>query len=289
MSCRIENLQTNEKSVFVGFAGWSYPDWKGIVFPDKGAGKMGPLEFISSFFDVVEVNSTFYRIPGARHVQNWIQRTLHNPRFQFTVKLYRGFSHESGGYGRKEIVSFGQVLELFQQRGKLGALLVQFPYRFHQNYENRKHLIRLRQIFSEWPMVVEFRHRSWLNRAVLDFLKELNVGFCNIDQPRVSYSMPLTAIATTSTGYLRCHGRNESHWFGADTNRDLRYHYRYPFPELTEIKETVEKISGSCEKVFVIFNNHFKGNEVFDAARLLTLMGCGKKWPSRWNIMPERP
>ena len=66
---------------------------------------------------------------------------------------------------------------------RLGAILMQFPISFQNTPDNRQHVVQLQRKFSEYPLVIEVRHRSWADESVLDFLSELGIGFCNIDQP----------------------------------------------------------------------------------------------------------
>ena len=44
----------------IGTAGWSYKDWDGIFTRPKSLDKLHPLEYLSRFFDVVEINTSFY-------------------------------------------------------------------------------------------------------------------------------------------------------------------------------------------------------------------------------------
>ncbi|MGC8720602.1 MAG: DUF72 domain-containing protein, partial [Thermodesulforhabdaceae bacterium] len=260
--------------ILIGPAGWSYQDWKTTVFAGIKS-KIDALEFISSYFDTVEINSTFYRIPSISTVKSWTRRVRQDGSFLFTLKLYRGFTHDPAIIAKNDRASMNRVCETLQAAGLLGAVLAQFPYRFHNTQENRKYLADLRSDFPDLPMVVEFRHRSWLHRAVQSFLRDLSLGFCNIDQPEVSYSIPLTSIVTTSIGYVRCHGRNVENWFGKESTRDSRYFYRYRPEELGEIASVARKIAQETERTFVIFNNHYKGNEIFDAVSFAKIMGLG--------------
>ena len=59
---------------YFGIAGWSYPDWKGIVYPADRSRRFDDLAFIASFFDAVELNNTFYRIPASKVVEGWARR-----------------------------------------------------------------------------------------------------------------------------------------------------------------------------------------------------------------------
>ncbi|MCX7823163.1 MAG: DUF72 domain-containing protein [Syntrophobacterales bacterium] len=274
--------------IFVGPAGWSYPDWKDTVFSGT-RGKVDALEFMSTYFDTIEINSTFYRVFPEGTVRAWTKRVRNDGSFLFTVKLYRGFTHDPSILTNSDRSLMVKVLEILQETGLLGAALAQFPYRFHNTKENRKYLVNLRATLpSEIPLFVEFRHRSWLHRAVEAFMRELGIGFCNIDQPQVSFSLPLTSIVTIPLGYLRCHGRNTETWFGEKSSRDSRYFYRYRREELSEIAKTALAIASRTERTFVVFNNHFKGNEVFDAMDFSEMLNTKRKhWPSWWKAISE--
>ena len=89
--------------VRIGIAGWSYKDWEGIVYPSGAGKKFDQLAYLAGYFDLIEVNVTFYRIPQARNCVSWLKRTEHNPDFRFTVKLNRHFTHE-----RDELTSLDQ-------------------------------------------------------------------------------------------------------------------------------------------------------------------------------------
>ena len=78
--------------LYIGTAGWSYPDWKGIVYPEKG--KVDELVFLARYFNAVEINNTFYRPPEARVSASWVSRTNDRPDFHFTLKLWQHFTHE---------------------------------------------------------------------------------------------------------------------------------------------------------------------------------------------------
>ena len=45
----------------IGPAGWSYPDSPGHVYPAGVPSRFDALGFLATYFDAIEVNSTFYR------------------------------------------------------------------------------------------------------------------------------------------------------------------------------------------------------------------------------------
>ena len=98
-------MQNNDVGIVrVGPAGWSYDDWKGIVYPSPMPKSLHPLTFLSSFFDTVEINSTFYHPPNRKHCSAWVRHVAGNPRFKFTVKLWERFTHKREAEPRSEEV-----------------------------------------------------------------------------------------------------------------------------------------------------------------------------------------
>ena len=116
--------------------------------------------------------------------------------------------------------------------------------------------------------MLEIRHGSWDRPAAYEFLQALGVGFCNIDQPQVSYSIGLTQVVTSPIGYLRLHGRNTATWFAEEAGAAARYDYRYPAEELNEIVNAVEVISRRASETYLITNNHFRGQSALNALEL---------------------
>jgi uncharacterized protein YecE (DUF72 family) len=147
-------------------------------------------------------------------------------------------------------------------------VLIQFPYRVHHTPENRAMIQRLADAFRDYPLVLEIRHRSWDRAEVFAWLQDLNIGFCNIDQPQVSYGIGLTQVVTSPVGYLRLHGRNTAMWFAEEASAAARYDYRYPAEELQELVEAAEVISRRARETYLITNNHFRGQAALNALEL---------------------
>ncbi len=257
----------------IGPAGWSYQDWEGIVYPPKKGAKFDPLAYLSEFFDTIELNNTFYRPPSPAMSKSWARRVEANPRFKFTAKLYRNFTHVRESLTEADEGAFKSGLAPLLEAGRLGALLLQFPYSFHNTDENRAYLGELADRFKEFPLVLEIRHASWDRASAYRFLREIQVGFCNLDQPQVSYSIGPTKTVTSKVGYLRLHGRNVKEWFREDAGRDARYDYLYNEFELFEISERIRAIAKESEEVYVITNNHYRGKAACNALELKAKMG----------------
>ena len=110
-------------------------------------------------------------------------------------------------------------------------------------------------------MLVEFRHRSWLDdehRAeVLGFLEERGATMVVVDAPRSEAKnlIPTVVAATSQTAYVRMHGRNAATWNAAPSAAE-RFDYLYSERELTEWIEPLRELSAAGRRVFVFFNNN---------------------------------
>lgn len=234
----------------IGPAGWSYPQWKGVVYPIAGP---HPLEILARQFDVVEINSSFYQPLKPEVVRLWMRKAQFNPRFQFTAKLHQRFTHARILEDR-EIAQFKEGLWPLLRAGKLGALLMQFPWAFRFTAENREFFIRLRRAFHEFPLLAEMRHSSWMAEDAVGTFLDYRVGFCNIDQAESMRAMPPTTFLTSSVGYARLHGRGPG--------------YLYSGEELAEWARRIERISRYAESMFVTFNNDAGAKSVVNALQL---------------------
>ncbi|MBC8167394.1 MAG: DUF72 domain-containing protein [Bryobacteraceae bacterium] len=248
----------------------------------QAAPKQHSLEFVAEHFDAVEVPDTFSEFLRPEVTRVWLKKVAANPGFQFSAKLHRHFTHDRL-LDPHEISEFKDGLWPLMRAGRLGCVLMQFPWSFRYTAENREHLIRLRRTFHEFPLAAEMRHSSWmLDEAVGTFI-DYHVGFCNIDQPSYTKAMPPTSFLTSSTGYVRLHGRNAFNWFQdpAAPRRVHRYDYLYSDSELAEWKSRIERISGFAAKTFVITNNDAGGKAVINALQLRSLLkgGDGRDLP----------
>ncbi len=266
--------------VRVGPAGWSYDDWKGIVYPPGMPSKQHPLEFLCGLFDTIEVNVSYYRPVTSKMTANWVRRVAQNEDFRFTAKLWKRFTHERESWpSPEEVQIFQDGLAPLMEAGKLGALLVQFPWSFRRTPENRTWLARIVETFANYPLALEIRHASWNRPEVFDGLAQRGITFCNIDQPIFSNSLKPTDKVTARVGYVRLHGRNAANWFREEAGRNDRYNYLYSVDELKDWLRKVERIRESAEETYVITNNHYRGQAVVNALELQEGLGVPKGAP----------
>jgi uncharacterized protein YecE (DUF72 family) len=277
-----------KKEIRVGPAGWSYKDWNGIVYPLKAGSKFDPLSYLASFFDTIEINSSFYRPPAATSSKSWVRRVAHNPAFKFTAKLYQVFTHERGKATREDEDLFRAGIEPLVEASKLGALLLQFPWSFKNTETNRDYLSSLLDRFKDYPLVVELRHSSWNEPPVYESFERRGVGFCNIDQPLFARSIKPSARATSPVGYVRLHGRNYQTWFSESASSADRYNYLYSVEELQPWVDKIEKVAASAEETYVVTNNHFRGKGVVNALEIKAQLQ-GEKVPGPASLVTEYP
>ncbi len=270
--------------IYIGIAGWSYPDWKGIVYTSS---KIDQLEYISKFVDCLEINSTFYRPPFEKTTKSWLERTAKRPDFFFTAKLHRSFTHE--GKMDAEIVKyFHKGFGPFLEAGKLKHLLIQFRYDFDDTNRNRQHLIKIVRNFSDaFNLAVEVRHKSWQMPNALEFLEGLGVSVCNLDYPTTWNSFDMQQCTVGRNGYFRMHGRNVEKWF-SKAGRDETYDYYYNEDELTQIKQRVDELARALKTLTVIANNHYRGAELANALELKALI-TGQKQPVPEGLLRAYP
>ncbi|HXH28407.1 MAG TPA: DUF72 domain-containing protein [Candidatus Polarisedimenticolia bacterium] len=261
----------------IGIAGWDYPDWEGLVYPDPRPRGFDRLAYLSGFFDTLEINTTFYRTPDPRAAGSWARRVAAAPSFRFTAKLYRYLTHEAppdleAPQGRSALLEaaqqYRQGIEPIRTAGRLGAVLMQFPHAFHDRPDHRRRLEILADGLADLPLVAEFRHRSWDHEDALRFLSRLRVGFCNIDQPAIAGTLRPTGHVTSRIAYIRLHGRNAEAWFRSGGDAARRYDYLYTQQELAPWAERVLRLDDRAEEVFVIANNHYRGKAPVNALML---------------------
>jgi uncharacterized protein YecE (DUF72 family) len=267
--------------IYVGTAGWSYPEgkgkWDGIFYP---AGCRGPdqLQYYAEHFRAVEINSSFYR-PLASHVAaSWVRKTPAD--FRFTAKLYQKFTHpkmykeatgEEADVRAEDIARFKEGIAPLAEAGKLGALLAQFPPSFKADEETLTQLEDLIRQFGEYPLAVELRHRSWSESAeAARLLVDNGVAWCLIDEPKFRTSLGAVPL-TSRLGYLRFHGRNAKEWWHGD--RESRYDYLYSAGEQQQLAAEVEAVAERAGDTYVFYNNHYRAKAVANATQLKLALG----------------
>jgi len=269
--------------ILVGTAGFSYPDWQGVVYPADVKKRYGhELSFLAQCFDCCEINSSFYGHIRPNVGKAWCKNVAEvNPAFRFTAKLFQGFTHLPKGarppspftltVSPEDEKQAREGLDSLATEGKLGAVLLQFPVSFKNEDDRRDYLFALIRKFNQYPLVLEIRHESWNDPEILARLTELGVGFCNIDQPRLGKSLCGTQHVTSPVGYVRLHGRNFKEWFESES-RNARYNYLYSQKELSGWVEKIKSVDQNSQKTYAITNNHPNGQAAVNALELKNML-----------------
>ena len=273
----------------IGPAGWSYADWEGVVYPRPKPRSFHAIPYLAQFFDTIEINSSFYAHPNPQHSERWRRLVDDLPRFRFTAKLNRVFTHQ-------ELTSkdaFEQHRRAFEVgirpiADRLGALLVQFPFAFRDSRASRFRLDRIREAFGELGLVLEVRHSSWFTSGALDFIESCGFSLAAIDLPAARNHPPPDAPTPGAIGYLRLHGRNAAAWFNPGASRDQRYDYLYPPDELAGLVRRAKTIAEGSDTTFVVTNNHFTGKAVANALEL-SYQILGQKVPAPSSMLDNFP
>ena len=253
--------------ILIGTSGFSFDDWIGEIYPPRTRKQdMLPYYCNTLGFKALEVNYTYYSMPSRKTMESFARRT---PRdFAFVVKAYKGITHSVESNIRETCRFFKEGIEPLGPN--LRALLFQFPYMFLPTDGNIGYIRRLKDEFSGYESVIEFRNARWFEEKYFDLLRELSLGFCVVDEPKLKGLMPFTPVLTSTTGYFRFHGRNRS-WFREPV--DVRYDYLYSDKELREFSGPVADIASRASgATFVFFNNCHAGKAARNALTMIELL-----------------
>ncbi|MGQ9630378.1 MAG: DUF72 domain-containing protein [bacterium] len=251
----------------IGTAGYSYQDWRGHFYPEDISDR-DMLPFYAQRFSMVEVDSTYYRIPHPQMMRGISRKTPKD--FTFAVKANKAMTHERES-GEEVFEKFRDSLNPLVEEKKLGCVLAQFPFSFKNTPENRDYLMKLEKMMEGIPTVLEFRHSSWFNEPSFQFIRKHHFGFCCVDEPRLRGLLPPVAVATGNIGYVRFHGRNAAKWWNHEEAWE-RYDYLYTEEELKEWVPKIKEIEDKTEVTYIVMNNHYQAKAVKNAEMLKDML-----------------
>ncbi|MBK8976037.1 MAG: DUF72 domain-containing protein [Planctomycetes bacterium] len=244
--------------VLVGVAGWSYPDWKRIVYPP---GCRDPLRLVAGLVGLIEIDSSFYRTPALEHVAGWAERTR-DLGTRFTAKLPQDVTHR-GDRDPRAAMAFLAAFEPLRDAGRLDAFLAQFSYRFEAGADALACLRFVATAFGrDTPLLLEVRHASWRDRSAQARAAELGFRLVDLDYPGAASGFAAPLVRSRELACLRVHGRNRDAWFDREAGRDATYDYLYSAAEVDELTARIDMLAKAVETVHVVANNHFRGQAV---------------------------
>ena len=286
----------------VGTAGWTDKTLIDSGWYPKGAGDPEErLKYYASQFPLVEVDSAYYALPAERTAEAWAERTPGH--FTFNIKAFSLFTQhptpvkslptdlreEAAKAGKERVylkdvgprladeawTRFLAALEPLRKKGKLGAILLQFPPWFPIGKANKQYILDCAERVEPRRVCVEFRNRTWMtddNQAeTLTFLSGHQLPYVCVDEPQgYSNSIPPVLAATSDLAVVRLHGHSE-HW-DAKTVQE-RFNYRYSAKELKEWAGNVKKLAKDADETHVVFNNCYRDYAHVNAQDLEGLLG----------------
>ena len=278
--------------VRIGTCSWADESLVKYWYPPAVRSSEERLRYYTERFDTVEVDSTYYRLPEEAIVERWVERTP--PHFVFHVKAFgmmtrhpvkleqlppelreaahadeRGRVERPSRELRSEVFArFHGALEPLRAAGKLGGILLQFPSYIVCKPASFSYLEWAKEELRGDEMLVEFRHRSWLDEEnrerTLAALEELGATHVVVDAPRTDAKnlVPTVVALTSTTAYVRLHGRNASTWNIRGKSAAERFNYLYTREELREWVEPLRELSGAAEQAYAFFNNNGRDRRV---------------------------
>jgi uncharacterized protein YecE (DUF72 family) len=241
------------------------------------------LPFYANRFRAVEIDSSYYGVPATRTVASMQSRTP--PEFRFSFKAPQTVTHapeSAAGRVHDDARLLRETLEPLNASGKLACVLAQFPNGFRPSDKTREYLRAVAATLAGLPLVAEFRHREWQAPETLSLLRELGIGWCNVDMPRYDTLLTPSSDATSPIGYVRFHGRNAGQWWTGDNV--TRYDYLYTPAELEPWTDRIAELEAQVEETYVFFNNHARGNAARNADDLEALLS-GRYGPEADRVL----
>ncbi|HEY1317867.1 MAG TPA: DUF72 domain-containing protein [Gaiella sp.] len=263
----------------VGTCSWADESFTKAWYP-KGVKSGERLAYYAERFDVVEANSTFYRLPDEDLVARWARllpdgfvmhvkafglMTRHPVRLDALPEDLHGEveADERGRVDRPSREVRGEVfrrflaaLEPLRRAGRLGGILMQFPPYVVPKPRSYEYLEWAGERLEGYEALVEFRHKAWFENPAepLAFLEEHGMTYVTVDAP--AEVIPLVVARTSPTAYVRFHGRNRATWFKRTGSTAERFDYLYTAKELREWAGTLRELDGEAEAVYAMFNNN---------------------------------
>ena len=253
----------------MGTCGYSYKEWIGPFYPE-GTKPDDYLAFYAGQFASLELNFSYYAMPKPDQLRRMLE-SENTQKLTFSIKAHQSLTHKvDPGKWRYEAKTYIGAIEPLREAGRLDAVLFQFPFSFHYETDNRRHLANLLTEFDGIPSAVEFRNNEWNSNRVIDEFKKRNAAYVSTDSPDLKDVPHVLDVSTASFSYFRLHGRNADTWWGSDSRS--RYDYLYSEDELKGAAERVRRMAVKAGRVLVYFNNHARGQAVKNAQSLKKIL-----------------
>jgi uncharacterized protein YecE (DUF72 family) len=298
-------LHVGDAEVRVGTCSWTD---KTLIkdaawYPKKSMSAAERLAFYAARFSVVEADSTYYRPPSPELTGGWAERTPDG--FRMNVKAFSlmtghptkpeslwqdirdaiepEFADKRNVYAKhlpEDALDavwyrFADAMQPLRDRGRFGAVLLQYPPWFTPKRDNRDELARARKRLRDLPIAVEFRSPLWFGKDDLDrtlgWLSDHDLALVAVDAPKVS-KLPVVAAATADIAVVRFHGRADDTWKARTSTAAERFKYLYDKRELRPWVKRVEELASHAREVHVLMNNCYQDYGVRNAEDMTELL-----------------
>ncbi len=293
--------------ILIGTCSWTDPTLieSGRFYPAWARSAEARLQYYTSQFGLVEVDSSYYALLSERTSQLWVERT--GEKFIFDVKAFRLFTQhptpltalpkdikqalpldvkeKATIYQRDmptELISelwirFERALLPLDSAGKLGLVLCQFPPWFYPGEQQRDYILSCRERLPQYRIAIEFRHSSWVNdqnrERTLSFLRDNDLPFVCVDEPQgFRSSIPPVVAATSDLALVRFHGRNREMWETKGVSAAERFNYLYSQEELKEWVPRIKELASVTRQLHVLFNNCHRDKAVVNARQVRLML-----------------
>lgn len=290
--------------IYTGTCSWADPSFVSEFYPESVRAKpRARLRYYSELFPAVEVDATYHALQPVERAVQWAETVA--PPFQFTIKAFAWLTWHESAPNRlprdifvllprtmqaersispmrlpEEILTatwdyFAAFIDALRVRERLGYVLFQFPKGQPFTQELFKYLDAWALYLENWPVAVEIRHKDWLQgkaRGILmNYLREHGFAYVIPDLAQARYLPPPTVETTTDFSIVRFHGRNPAlAEKGVSTNQ--AYDYEYSTEELAPWAETAERLAGDVRRLYLMFNNHFRGKSGRNAREIQAML-----------------
>ena len=269
-------------SISVAIGSWTDKEYNGLLYP-KGTADNERLTTYATWFDHVELNMGYHRIPPVKFVQSWIAQTP--PGFGFDFKLHMDISNdpEAAAKGEKLLGwTLGSARPLIEA-GRLGTFFVVMPPSFGPKKRKLEELDPLIEKLRPQLLAVELRNNGWVDgeqrERTLEFFRSRQLVWIAVDMPRLEGSTimpPVDEVTNSRLAYLRLHGRRPD-WLTLKGDTEDKHTYEYPPAELDEIVVRVKALAEKADTVHVVANNHARDFAPKTALALQRLLGIEKR------------
>lgn len=250
----------NQGRAFIGTSGWQYRHWGDGVFYPKELKQKQWFDYYCQYFDTVEINNTFYHLPGREVFENWRKKSPDN--FLFVIKASRFITH------LKKLNNPQESTQKFLQHAaglgeKLGVVLFQLPPFWNLNLERLQKFVkylRTQKIIPDLKVAIELRNPTWNQSVVFEILKSANIALCFADWPDLKIEGPVTADFV----YIRRHGSTSL------------YSSNYSMEQIQQDAEQIKKWLVKGIDSYVFYNNDAYGWALKNALSLKNIIEMEK-------------